>query len=51
MNEVDFERIAERFCDGYCKFPYICKEAEQLETVCEGCPITKLSDLIENGGN
>ena len=42
MSDKEFEKFAERFCDGYCKFPYICKTQDQLKTVCESCPIQEL---------
>lgn len=47
MNNPEYEKLVERFCDGYCKFPYICKDEEQLETVCEACPIVKMADRIK----
>ena len=47
MSNEEFEKFVEQFCDGYCKFPYICKTQEQLETACDNCPITKIAELKE----
>lgn len=47
MNEQEYEKLVEPFCDSYCKFPYICKDEEQLETVCEACPIVKMAERTE----
>lgn len=47
MNDQEYEKLVEPFCDSYCKFPYICKDEEQLETVCAGCPIVKMADRTE----
>ena len=55
MSDVEFEKTVERFCDNYCKFPYICKDEEQLHAVCDCCPIVELAeragvtDAGENG--
>ena len=48
MNDQEYEKLVERFCDSYCKFPYICKDEEQLETVCTDCPIVKMANIIES---
>lgn len=47
MNDQEYEKLVERFCDSYCKFPYICKDEEQLETVCADCPIVKMANRTE----
>ena len=47
MSEQEFEKTVERFCDGYCKFPYVCKDEEQLHSVCDCCPIVELIEARE----
>ena len=47
MSEIDFEKIAERFCDDYCKFPHLCNHEEVMKAVCAGCPIRKLEEMID----
>ena len=47
MSKIDFEKIAERFCDGYCKFPQLCSGQEELEEKCAACPINCLEKLID----
>lgn len=47
MSEADFEKMAEQFCDGYCKFPYICGSEDELRAKCENCPIMQLEVLID----
>lgn len=46
MTEIRFEKIAERFCDGYCKFPDICASQDEMEAKCAACPINSLEELI-----
>ena len=47
MSDEKYEKLCERFCDGYCKFPYICKTEEDLESKCESCPICEMVNEIE----
>ncbi len=47
MTDEKYEKLCERFCDGYCKFPYICKTEEDLESKCESCPICEMAEEIE----
>ena len=47
MDKQRLEEITGEFCDRYCKFQYICKDEEQLETVCEDCPMNKLVELFD----
>lgn len=49
MNDEKFEKLCEPFCDNYCRFPYICTDEEQLETVCEACPIQELAEKAVKG--
>lgn len=49
MTEQEFEKTVKRFCDGYCKFPYICKDEEQLHAVCDCCPVVELVEQIDGG--
>lgn len=44
MTETEFEEMAERFCDEYCKFQDLFTP-EELEAVCDGCPLTGLEKL------
>ena len=46
MNEIKFEQFVEPFCDHYCKYPALCRDAEQLEEKCEECPICKLAEEL-----
>lgn len=48
MTDAEFEKTVEQFCDGYCKFPYICKDEEQLHSKCDCCPIVKLVEEKES---
>lgn len=33
-------KTAEEICDGYCKYPGSCTSDEELQDICEQCPIT-----------
>ena len=47
MDKQQLEEITGEFCDKYCKYPLVCTKQEQLDTVCEGCPMNELLDLKE----
>lgn len=47
MNKEELEKVTGEFCDKYCRFPYICADEESLDTVCEGCPMNKLFELLD----
>lgn len=44
-----WEREAEKaigvFCDGYCHWPFVCKDEGELEEHCDSCPVVKLVNL------
>lgn len=44
---MNFEKEVELFCDEYCKFPNADLTQEQLEEKCDGCPIYKLVERLE----
>lgn len=38
--------LASAVCDYCCRFPYICRNQQELENVCQECPVTRLVNLI-----
>lgn len=37
------KEVAEEFCNGYCRFPFLVEDEEELYSKhCEKCPINKL---------
>ena len=46
MDEKQLEEIAEKFCDKYCKYPYLINEQSKLDDICENCPMNQLFDLL-----
>ena len=57
MTEVEFEALAEQFCDGFCKYPDMRLSEEEMRGRCEECPLNRiekevcrqLPDRTENG--
>ena len=47
MSDEKYEKLCERFCDGYCKFPYICKTEDEFDSKCADCPICEMANEIE----
>ena len=47
MTKQKLEEITGKFCDKYCRFPYICGNEKQLETVCDSCPMNELFDVLD----
>ena len=42
--ENEASKVAEEFCDNYCRFPFEC-EQDDLDEKCDNCPIAKLLNL------
>lgn len=46
------ESVVEQICDKYCKFPHIVESDNELDRICDNCPLDKLAlDLIEPGSD
>ena len=45
--ELEVSRVAEIFCDRYCRFPVECKSEDELYEHCDSC---ELIDLLNLGG-
>jgi len=43
--EREAERLAEEFCDGYCRWMRECTEEDELEEKCSKCPLEKMIRL------
>lgn len=44
--ETAAARVAEEFCDHYCRFPRECRDEEELqEQHCDSCALIKLLNL------
>ena len=50
MSQQDLEALRERFCDGYCIYPYICENEEELDSYCDKCPLNELAEVIIKEG-
>ena len=44
--EMEANKVAEKFCDNYCRFPKEAANEEELqEKHCDSCPLVKLLNL------
>ena len=44
--EHEAGKVAEKFCDEYCRFPRECKDEDELaELHCDGCELIRLLNL------
>ena len=46
--ETEVSKVAEIFCDKYCRFPRECKGQDELDEHCDSC---ELIDLLNIGGS
>lgn len=46
MLEQELEAIREVFCDKFCKYPFICKTQDEIDDICEECPLNKLAEIL-----
>ena len=47
MDSERLEKITEKFCDKYCKYPYVIKKQDELDDICENCPMNELFELLD----
>ena len=40
--EAEANKVAETFCDGYCRFPRECGSQDELERHCDSCVMIRL---------
>lgn len=43
--ELEVSRVAEIFCDSYCRFPVECKSQEELDGHCGDCELVELFNM------
>ena len=36
------EGLAEQICEEYCRWPWECREQEELDVKCAACPLNRL---------
>lgn len=41
--------LIEDVCDNYCRYGIAPLTQEELDSICDGCPLSKLHDLIYRG--
>lgn len=46
MTEVEFEALAEQFCDGFCKYPDMRLPEEEMRARCEECPLNRIEKEV-----
>ncbi len=49
--EEETEKVAEIFCDSYCRWPLECQSQEELEAHCDSCQLIALVNLGGRGEN
>lgn len=47
MDSERLEKITGEFCDKYCKYPCKTKNQDELDEICESCPMNELADLLD----
>lgn len=44
----DLDEIAAKVCDELCKWPGMAKNADQLEEICEKCPVNEFMEVLKH---
>lgn len=39
--------LLSHICDGYCMYPQVLNDQDARDKKCEGCPMKKLTEIIE----
>lgn len=45
--EYGGEQLMEQVCDGVCRLREEAEDPMEMDSICEGCPVTQLMDLLE----
>ena len=45
--EYGGEQLMEQVCDGVCRFREETEDPMEMDSICEGCPVTQLMELLE----
>lgn len=46
MDKKTLEELTGEFCDNYCKYPNSCSSEDELDIVCEQCPMNRMVELL-----
>ena len=46
FDSQEIEQLTEQFCDHYCKYPEMFKDQNELDDICDSCPINQLADEL-----
>ena len=46
MDKKTLEKLTGVFCDNYCKYPGICSNQDELDQVCDECPMNEMFELL-----
>ena len=47
MNSEALEKITEKFCEKSCKFSQECEDQNELDDICDECPMNELTELLD----
>lgn len=49
LNKIEHEApvLLSRICDRYCMFPQVLDSKDAVDEKCDGCPMSKLQEMIE----
>ncbi len=47
MDKKALEDLTGKFCDNYCKFACEIKDPDELDEVCNKCPMNEMFELLD----
>lgn len=49
LHKIEHEApvLLSHICDRYCMYPQVLNDQDALDEKCEGCPMKKLTEIIE----
>lgn len=47
MDSQRLEKITEKFCDNYCKHADTVGNQDELDDICDKCPMNELFELLD----
>ena len=47
MVEDKIAELTEKFCYNYCKYPGTCSNQDELDQVCDECPMNRVVEMLD----
>ena len=47
MDKNTLKKLTGVFCDNYCKYPGTCSTQDELDAICDVCPMNRVVEILD----